>query len=85
MKYLTEIFNYFCSWGSHTLDAAIIRQKSGKKLSRMQLEALLAYDEMLLALVTAPAYRSYKQRFHPAVGIAAEQHRNQTVEQKAEE
>ena len=85
MKLITKIFNYFCSGGSHTLDAAIIRQKSGKKLSRKQLEALLAYDEMLLALVTEPAYRRYKQHIHPAVGAAAEQHQDQTVAQKAEE
>ena len=72
MKFLTKLFNYFRSVVKHPEDAAIIRRKSGKKLSRKQLEALLAYDEMLLALVTEPAYRSYKQRFNLAAGLAAE-------------
>ena len=72
MKFLTKI----CSVVNHPEDAAIIRQKSGKKLSRKQLEALLAYDEMLLALITEPAYRSYKRHVHPAVGAAAELHKD---------
>ena len=85
MEFLTKLINYFRSVVKHPEDAAIIRQKSGMKLSRKQLEALLAYDEMLLALITEPAYRSYKRHVHPAVGAAAKWHQDQTVAQKAEE